>query len=292
MTSSTMCSSTRVEAVSGRTGRSAGRSRAFTLTELLAVLAIVLVVVAGSIGVWLALAESVGPGQATAVVQAMLNGARDCSVSGLSYKDSSGNYVTKPGVYARVVFRNDFGYVDKESKKFIFVNDVHQDAGGTLDLEEREQGTQMVLQYWNATGAPKSSDDDSPNWVDVPARGREYAGRNMLVLRDIPTLATAPTSVGVDQVQAWEDYRANVSKALAEYAFVGTSGGYLGANPNFQSTQKNIFMTFDPRGVLTLGGDESQNPLALVIIQLAGQRVGEYEFYVLNANTGTQLVFE
>lgn len=257
--------------------------RGFTLTELLAVLAIVLVVVVGSIGVWLALAGTVAPGQATAVVQAMLNGARDCAVSGLTYKRAGETtYGTRP-VYARVVFSNSYDPPNKT-------------ATDGLTQYERECGTKMSLQYWKGTEPPQASQVGAPDpdWVDWPGRGAEYAGRNLFVLRNIPSPFPSDEELNSGDVLAWEEYRARVSKALAEYAFTNVNAaGYLEANAAFetgQTGQDKFYVTFDPTGTLVPDSDDATT--TLVIIQLAGQRVGEYEFYVLNANTGTQLVFD
>jgi hypothetical protein len=250
--------------------------------ELLAVLTIVLIVVAGSISVWLALAGAVAPGQATAVVQSMLNGARDCAVSGLTYqREGETTYGTRP-VYARVVFFNSY--------------DPTKSGSDGLTQFERERGTKMSLQYWNRTEPPQATQDESTDWVDWPGRSAVYAGRNLFVLMvtDILNLDPAPTNVGTDQVQVWEDYRAEVSKALAEYAFTNVNtAGYLEANAAFttgQTGQEKFYVTFDMMG--TLVPDSDYATTTLVIIHLAGQRVGEYEFYTLNVNTGTQLVFE
>ena len=218
---------------------------AFTLTELLAVLGIVLIIVVGSLSVWLSLAGSAGPSRAAPVVQAMLNGARDYAVSN--------------GKFARVVFRND--------------------------LTEADSGTQMFFQYYKDAGAPT----DSSKWVDVPGRGGEPAGRNVFVLRDIPSF-TWPSATG--DVALWEQKRAEFCIKLTQQAF---GGEYVEANDTFQSGQDEFYVTFSPTGVLALDSQLSSgdsNPLVLVVIQLAGQRVGEYEFYVLNANTGTRLVFD
>ena len=233
---------------------------AFTLTELLAVLAIVLVVVAGSIGVWLTLAGTVAPGQATTVVQAMLVGAREYAVSN--------------GVMTRVVFEND--------------------------LAEVERGTTMYFEY------DVNRDPAKPSWERVPRRGSEYAGRQIFVLTGAPNLSSVTVPPVADDaenpdasdVTAWQKYRDDVSKELAEYAFTNVNTGYLKANAAFkpgQPGQNKFYVTFDPTGTLALGlKSEEANPTLLTIVQVsgAGRRVGEYQFYILNANTGTQLVFE
>ena len=232
--------------------------RAFTLTELLAVLAIVLVVVAGSIGVWLALAESVGPGQAATVVQAMLAGARD--------------YAVTNNVMTRVVFKND--------------------------LADVERGTEMYFEY-DADRNPAE-----PNWERVPRRRSEYAGSQVFVLSGAPDLSsvTVPSvaanaeNPAASDVAAWQTYRDNVSKALAQHAFSSVdTNGYVGPDTNFKSDQEKFYVTFDATGTLALDLNPGEaNPTMLTIVQVpgAGRRVGEYRFYILNANTGTQLVFE
>lgn len=225
--------------------------RGFTLTELLAVLAIALVLVAGSIGVWLALAETVGPGQATAVVQAMLTGARDFAVTN--------------NVMTRVVFESNLAYADR--------------------------GTMMYFEY-DAARNPAN-----PSWKRIPRRRSEYAGSQVFVLTGAPDLPSAQSvaadaeNPGASDLAAWQTYRDTMSKQLAEYAFTNVNTtGYLEANAAFKTGQDKFYVTFDPTGTLVPDSDEATT--ALVIIQLAGQRVGEYKFYVLNANTGTQLVFE
>jgi len=265
--------------------------RGFTLTELLAVLAIVLIVVAGSISVWLAMAGAVAPGQATAVVQAMLNGARDCAVSGLTYKrGSETTYGTRP-VYARVVFSNSY--------------DPNKTGTDGLTQYERESGTKMSLQYWKGADPPTAAQFGSTDWVDWPGRGAEYGGRNLFVLdfsnpppnfptaekRKLEPLALDDTEDEREQkLRDWELLRVDVCKALTEYAFTGTNNGYLGDGAKFNTDQDKFYMTFEPTGTLVLDSDDATT--TLVIIHLAGQRVGEHQFYLLNANTGTQLVFE
>jgi len=235
-------------------------ARGFTLTELLAVLAIVLVVVAGSIGVWMALAETVAPGQATTVIQAMLVGARD--------------YAVTNNVPTRVVFENSLANV--------------------------EGGTTMYLEYDSDLSAAEFQPQR------VPRRRSEYAGRQVFVLTGAPDLSSVTVpSVAADaanpdasDVKLWQEYRVDVSKKLAEYAF-GTANvnteGYLGTGANFESDQVRFFVTFDATGTLALNLEpEEANPTLLTIIQVpgAGRRVGEYRFYILNVNTGAQLVFE
>jgi len=251
MTSPCMCSN--ILQVRAKRGPAPAPRQGFTLTELLAVLGIVLIVVVGTLSVWLSLAGSVGPGRAAAVVQAMLNGARD--------------YAATNDVNTRVVFTND--------------------------VANAESGTRMSLQY------DKDPDPDVWTWADVPARGAEQAGRYLFVLKNIPSLPNAPArpsdlaDVDAAAVQAWQAYRTGVCNALASHGFSNTTGGYLGADAAFASGQTPFYVTFAPTGTLATGLPSGQtNPLALVIIQLAGRRVGEYEFYVLNVNTGARLVFE
>ncbi len=230
--------------------------RGFTLTELLAVLAIALVLVAGSIGVWLALAETVGPGQATAVVQAMLTGARDFAVTN--------------NVMTRVVFESNLAYADR--------------------------GTMMYFEY-DAARNPAN-----PSWKRIPRRRSEYAGSQVFVLTGapdltsvtVPSVAADAENPGASDLAAWQTYRDTMSKQLAEYAFTNVNTtGYLEANAAFKTGQDKFYVTFDATG--TLATDPLQaNPTLLTIIQVpgAGRRLGEYQFYILNANTGTQLVFD
>jgi prepilin-type N-terminal cleavage/methylation domain-containing protein len=231
-------------------------TRGFTLTELLAVLAIMLIVVAGSVSVWLALAGAVAPGHATAVVQAMLAGAREYAVSN--------------GKMTRVVFVNSLANV--------------------------ERGTTMYFEY-----------DESPGTAGfqpkrIPGRASQDAGKQVFILKDSPDLSSVPVpAVAADaanpnasDVAAWQNYREAVIKKLASYAFTNVNAaGYLGATSNFNTGQDKFYVTFDPVGTLSLDVAVA-NPLSLTVIQIGGtgRRVSEYEFYLLNANTGAQLVFE
>ena len=148
-----------------------------------------------------------------------------------------------------------------------------------------------------------------PSWERVPRRGSEYTGRQVFVLKDapdlssvtVPSVATDAENPAPSAVKLWQGYRDDVSKELAEYAFGDANvnaAGYLDTDAAFktgQQGQNKFYVTFDVTG--TLASDlkpEELNPSLLTIIQVAGagRRVGEYRFYVLNVNTGTQLVFE
>jgi hypothetical protein len=84
-----------------------------------------------------------------------------------------------------------------------------------------------------------------------------------------------------------------MSRKLAQHAFtnVDSATGYLGPNTAFKTDK--FYVTFDATGTLATAPDQA-NPTLLTIVQVAGagRRVGEHQFYVLNANTGTQLVFD
>jgi prepilin-type N-terminal cleavage/methylation domain-containing protein len=230
--------------------------RGFTLTELLAVLAIVLIIVAGSVSVWLALAGAVAPGHATAVVQAMLAGAREYAVS--------------KGVMTRVVFENSLANVDR--------------------------GTTMYYEAW---------DQVTSSWKRIPGRASQDAGKQVFVLTGAPDLSSKPVpdvaanaeNPDASDVKLWQEYRDWVAGEVAEYAFTNVNAaGYLEANAAFktgQSGQDKFYVTFDSAGTLSLDASVA-NPLSLTVIQIGGtgRRVSEYEFYLLNANTGAPLVFE
>jgi hypothetical protein len=241
-----------------------------------------LVVVAGSIGVWLALAETVAPGRATAVVQAMVNGARDRAVSG----------ETRP-VYVRLVFSNSY--------------DPNKDENDGLTQYECERGTEMYLKEYALN--PSSNEYE---WKRIPNRPSENVGRQVFVLTGAPDLSSVTVpSVAADaenpdalDVAAWQTYRDTVAKKMAQLAFTGVDGtsGYLGASSAFRTGQDQFCLTFDSTGSLVPPGTEipadpqlpglEGNPTCLTIVELAGRRIGEYEFYVLHPNTGMRLVFD
>jgi hypothetical protein len=165
-------------------------------------------------------------------------------------------------------------------------------------LANVENGTTMYFEY-DADRNPAE-----PEWQRIPRRRSEYAGSQVFVLSGAPDLSsvTVPSvaanaeNPAASDVAAWQTYRDNVSKALAQHAFSSVdTNGYVGPDTNFKSDQEKFYVTFDATGTLALDLNPGEaNPTMLTIVQVpgAGRRVGEYRFYILNANTGTQLVFE
>ncbi len=92
------------------------RRRAFTLTELLAVMGIFLILVAGSIGTLVVIAGRLGADNATATIQAMLNSAREAA---------SSNNTT-----VCLVFRNDPGNAESGTTMVL----VAQNGGNWEDV--------------------------------------------------------------------------------------------------------------------------------------------------------------
>jgi len=89
-----------------------GAKRGFTLTEMLAVIGIMLVLMVATFGMFGTFAEQIGPDTAIATIQAVLNGARD--------------YAATYGVVTQVVF--------------------------TADSSKPQDGTSMSLQYYDPSG--------------------------------------------------------------------------------------------------------------------------------------------
>jgi len=152
---------------------------AFTLTELLAVMAIGLILVAGSIGVLVALASSIGPSNAAAELQSMLNAAR--------------SYAASEKVSARLVLKTD--------------------------ASDLEHGTVMKIEYLPAGKTNWTSESLAvPNRPSV-SLGRSLFVLSLSTsdLTSLPTAPAAPADARnptVAEQTSWRNYRAGVLSAL------------------------------------------------------------------------------
>jgi prepilin-type N-terminal cleavage/methylation domain-containing protein len=154
------------------------------------------------------------------------------------------------------------------------------------DPAEPEQGTVVTLRYW----AVQTSD-----WQEFPGRQSLVLNKGMYVIQDLPsmtgvTVPSKPTNVrnpSAPDVVAWRDYEQKLLAQVAEHAL---SGGKI-SNDTF-------YVEFAPTGNPRLKSVDAaiatgklvQN--GFTIVQLAGEKVGEFAFYPLNTSTGTRLVFE
>ena len=105
-----------------------GSAPGFTLTEMLAVLAIMLVVLSVSFATLLVLAEQQGPESGSAVLQAAIVGARDRAVTGLC-------------------------------KARLVIHSTWQQSGGssTVEIQDFVQNPQTGKDEWKASSRPKTN---------------------------------------------------------------------------------------------------------------------------------------
>ena len=215
---------------------------------------IAVILVVGSVGVWFALASRAGPGQASATIQSVITGARE--------------YAVARRTSTRVVFEND--------------------------LNQMNRGTAFYLEY---------DSDSSPGtytWTRAEKRVVQHLTPQVFVLKDVASGLPAAPAVASEnptdaELSAWRTYQQQITKALANFAFTSVdANGYLGSGAQFSSVHQKFYIQFDPTGYLAANPDNAAMTVqsALVIIQVAGRRVGDYVFYPLNPNTGTRLVFE
>ncbi len=221
------------------------RRAGFTLTEMLAVMGIGLILIAGTIGSLYALAGHIGPGTGVATLQSMLNATKA--------------YAAAHSVEARLRLESS--------------------------MEDLNSGTWMSIEY-----------KDGSTWKTAPI-DKVPVGRNLIVLRNLPPglrrapspppATRAPTQSEIDE---WNQYYEDLMGELARHGFNNVSNGIIGGD--VKAGQDEFYVYFEPEGYLSPNPPSDGARQVLVIVQVGGRRVQEYEFCPLNPNTGTRMVFE
>jgi hypothetical protein len=204
------------------------RVRAFTLTELMAVIGIMLVLMVATFGVFGVLTEQMGPDSAVSSIQAMLNGARD--------------YAASSGALARVYF-----YIDPEN-----IN----------------EGTAMKLQYLaGPTGGTQVWADVRGRKV-VYLHSQLIACRRMPdTLPSPPQVATGSIPTDTD-IANWKKYQRDLLDAvtnfalssgkvktnLSQFGVVFDPQGYLASNQNPTNDPTQGNETIYAMTVIQIGG--------------------------------------
>ena len=145
-------------------------------------------------------------------------------------------------------------------------------------------GTSMQLEYMPVNGTA---------FVPVPARRPILLRDEIYVLKEMPSSLPTPPAAAADprnptdtELRNWATYEKNLLDAVSAFAFPG--GGKL------EAEHQKFYVVFDPAGYLK--GDPKYPTktvqVGMTVVQASGDRVVQYVFYPLNANTGTRLVFE
>lgn len=225
---------------------------AFTLVEMLAVVGIMLVLMSVAFGVFSLFAERSSPEAAAAIIQAVLNNARD--------------YAASNGVRTGIFF---YAYEPDRANPF---------QAQSTQLES----TIIRMMRWPA---------DRDGFEDIPGRIPVRLPERVYILKNLPTRGPGaappvkdPKSMTPEDMVKWRQYEQDILAAIQQHEAL--SGGdvdsevfYLEFGPAGYppATPRN------PRKVIQNG---------LTIVKLAGPRVTAYAFYPLNTNTGTRLIFE
>jgi prepilin-type N-terminal cleavage/methylation domain-containing protein len=229
--------------------------KAFTLIEMLAVIGIMLVLMVATFGAFSLFAERMGPGEAQATLQGYFNGARA--------------YAAANGVQTRVEFS---------------VGTVRNDKG--VSGPSMQDGTVVTIKYLS---------DTASEWREVPGTNRVTLGNGIFVIKGVPAMPTSSNykkSLKEGDIQGWRSYEAKARDEV-NTAVSQAMGG----------TPSTTYIQFDPAGYL-VEFDSSTVPRGmepsvpgLTIVKLVGgewgaAKVSQYRFFLLNAFSGTRLVFD
>ena len=233
--------------------------RGFTLTEMLAVIGIMLVLMVATFGMFSVFAERMGPEAAVSTIQAMLNGARD-------YAASNGDIIRA----ARVKF--------------------------TADTAKPMDGTTMTLQYLPRDGTilwldvytrkPISLRNQVFVCFDLPAALGDVAAPTAFDASEenIVLWQTFQKNL-LDKIGLWALSSGTLKTQNCEFYAVFDPTGYLIVDDEVLKTLGSA-----SSGSMTVSVNAIRN--GFTVIQLAAGKVTGYATYPMNPNTGTRLIFE
>ncbi len=235
------------------------RKAAFTLVEMLAVIAIMLVLMTATFGMFSMFAEQTGPESVLSIVQAVMNGARD--------------YAASNGVSVRVLFET-----------------TNEGSNDVID------GTRMIVQRWSAID---DRWEIIPGRRPVELHGGMYILNGIPTGisggGSLPT--TSRTNPSADDIKAWRDYEKGVRAKVHTHAF-SSGGGLKGTKHNGFCIEfgPSGYPPVPGHGHTPL---DRVGEMGLTVIRaVIGEggpgksTVASYAFYPINASTGTRLVFE
>jgi prepilin-type N-terminal cleavage/methylation domain-containing protein len=152
-------------------------------------------------------------------------------------------------------------------------------------------GTVMTLMYWYQNPISKAW-----SWTVVPGTLPVALHNQLMVHSGMPTqMGTVPTTTASNtqapsdsDLLAWKNYETDCLTKVDAFVM---SGGKPIETTGFR-------IIFDPSGYLSnIDPDNSASPpygapYAMTIFQVAGNKVGGYAFYPINAISGTRIVFD
>ncbi len=233
--------------------------RGFTLTEMLAVIGIMLVLMVATFGMFSVFAERMGPEAAVSTIQAMLNGARD-------YAASNGDIIRA----ARVKF--------------------------TADTAKPMDGTTMTLQYLPRDGTIQWLDVYTRKPISL--RNQVFVCFDLPATLGDVTAPTA-FDASEENIADWQTFQKNLLDKIGLWALSGGTlktqncefyavfdpTGYLIVDDEVLKTLGSA-----SSGSMTVSVNAIRN--GFTVIQLAAGKVTGYATYPMNPNTGTRLIFE
>ena len=242
----------------GRALRARRRNRSsapgFTLTEMLAVLAIMLIAVSISFATLLVLAEQQGPESGSAVLQAATVSARALAVSSFHK--------------TRLVIRSDW------------------ELGGSSVIELHEYAQKNPWEGQNNYEWMKA-----PVAFELNPETGQHERKAPYPARLLPAGVYAFKSVGATTLVTDEDSYKATCASLSAALWVPGSGS---ESPHFAEGTNECFVQFTPEGTVDWDsfGDEKAVNSQIILLTIAGGQVKDWSAYVINSNTGTRLVFE
>lgn len=228
------------------------RQAAFTLVEMLAVIAIMLILMTASFGMFSLFSEQIGPESVLATVQALMNGARD--------------YAATNGVSARLLFET-----------------TEANSSSTL-----LDGTRITMQRWSRADTRWES---IPGRRSMDLHGNMFVLKEIPTVSNLATNLphnTNRTNPTPEDIEKWKEFERAVRDKVQEH---GLSGGKPKSEHNGFVIEfgPSGYPPVPGRGHTK---SEPIVEDGLTIIRVVGEEVKGYAFYPINTNTGTRLVFE
>ena len=228
------------------------RQAAFTLIEMLAVIAIMLILMTATFGMFSMFSEQIGPESLLSTVQALMNGTRD--------------YAATNGVSTRLLFETT----------------AANDPQKVLD------GTRITMQRWSSAGDEWES---VPGRRSVDLHGNMFVLKEIPAISGLAgnMPLTARLNPNLADIEKWKKFDRDVRLKVQEHG-LGSGGKPKSEHNGFVIEFSPSGYPPSPGNEHTpsnrIVGD------GLTIIRVVGEEVTGYAFYPINTNTGTRLIFE
>lgn len=229
------------------------RQAAFTLVEMLAVIAIMLILMTAAFGMFSMFSEQIGPESVLATIQAVISGARD--------------YAATHGVSTRLLFET----TDENN------------------AQELLDGTRITMQRWSTTD---NEWENIPGRRSVDLHGGMYVLREIPTISSVagnmPTSNRTNPSPG--DIEKWKQFERDVRDKVKAH---GLDGGKLKSRSEHNGFVIEFSPAgYPPAPGREHTTREPVVEDGLTIIRSIGEDVKGYAFYPINMNTGARHVFE